>query len=77
MFSVNALLPKPKFPQTAEPTLFEQVKDPQPRGLHVYLVRRDDHISWSRPMSVHERANSGLGLRRPAGMGRAWAKMQR
>ena len=39
--------------------------------------RSDDHISWSRPMSVHERWNSGLGLRRPAGMGRAWAKMQR
>jgi len=61
--------------------LIERMDHARPRpaaaGLHVYLVGSDDHISWARPMSVHERWNSGLGLRRPAGMGRAWAKMQR
>ena len=52
-------LGKAEVPLAAEPTLFEQVKDPQPRGLHFCLVRSDDQISWSRPMSVHEQGTQG------------------
>ena len=45
----------PKFPRPLGPTLFEQVKDRAPWGLHVCLVKTGDRMSWSRPVSVHER----------------------
>jgi hypothetical protein len=42
-------------PRPLGPSLFEQVKDRAPWGLHVCLVKTGDRMSWSRPVSVHER----------------------
>jgi hypothetical protein len=48
--------------------LFEQVKDRAPWGLRICLVKRGDRMSWSRPVSVHEHRDPGLGLYYLAGM---------